>query len=328
MRIRRLLERIYIVIVMAYVPVKCMKSAIIIYQDRKALGLTNQLYDLSTIISFACANNISGIHFPIFNLDYSKGKLGHTSIVLDVEATNSNIPCTRLIALRELVSYNVVHISDLLSFKKEHSLQRNLSHLAGLQFSKTLHLRCSGIASKMAISKLFYGVHLRMELDWIIFAVEGGPHEKNPYFRWLELQNSNLRREAEVLSHSLLETPKYKVFINCELGRYVSQALEVFHDKRVPIMIATGLGGPSSYNGPLDWVLKNFSTTLEQHGFKVVRVPKSSVWREINAAIDMIFMKQSIAFIGNMASTFSQAIQSFKISDVYSIGDQNIPCPN
>jgi hypothetical protein len=275
------------------------------------LGLTNQLQDLARVLLFACENNVY-IAGPKIKADLSMNVYRELDDFLDIESTNENLKCTKLIP------------QGILKLFPNHSKRNFRNMIASNSMKSKFQYGEDYLLSSLVISPsrvflpsndfdviphLFYGVHFRMEADWVMF--DGLNKDHTLYWNWLAVTKNvnNGEIAAHNYLHSVLNSTKGANRTLCLLELYKEVALKYFSNTTYPVVFATGLGKSDKLNTQLEFALDYFRVFLHSKGFKTITGCGDSQYRELNAAADMKVMLQSQVFIGDPGSSFSYMIK-------------------
>ena len=283
-------------------------STIAMPYDNGALGFTNQIYSLISLIDVGCRESKNVSHGG-FKADLHQQVHVSLESIIDLKATNQNLKCTQLIPYKDVSTKDAdVSVRTVMEIGKLSNWNPNSPHIGMLIFQKSnLLWRPNGIA-RMPL--LFYGIHFRAEADWIIFASSA-----SSYWDWMSAMNRNVTEAANKIRDNTIASHATAKFWMCSMDSYKDEISKHFTNKSLPVVIATGLGKENVHEIYFEWALTYLKVYLRSLNFSSIITGKgTSNYRELNSASEMMVMIDSVAFIGNTASTFSQMVHNVRHS--------------
>lgn len=267
------------------------------------MGLCNQLYDFSTAIEISCKEN-HDLTFQGFEVDIVQKIQRPLTDILDLDSTNLNLNCTKIIPYSDTSQYKDVHNYNIYRSFVAVGSRWSDEYLQRLVLSKTLEWKPNEVK---ILPTIYYGVHLRLETDWIIFMSHGGYNAED----WINNLKNNFT-QADIIQKKFFDNPDVPNRIDCLLKNYKQLMSKHFTNKDIPVVIATSLGKGHHLNRPMEWALIDIMTYLRKHGHFVVTGIGSTRYRDMNAAAELKIMVDSAYFIGGWWSSFSRAVMAIR----------------
>ena len=302
------------------------KKLLIIHDSHnQSLGLTNQLARVIQLIKLGCREG-AYVREHHFRLDYSKHVYGELDDLVDIKKTNANLKCTRLIRKSEVQIFDRKIIKNDAQLKLPWLIFHNDSSVyQKLVFVDNNSNRWVAF-NGFKIPTMFYSIHFRMEIDWIISRVSRGL-----YLKWLDIVKSKISdsSKGDKISHienGILDAPGVKNQILQHIYKYEKLVVKKFIDRSYPVMIATGLGKNDSSNIRCEWILTYFLKFLKNKGYRYVLGSSVSPHREIKAVADMKMMINSVNCIIDDQSTFSVLVNIMRGSKTNSKEKAKMRC--
>lgn len=156
--------------------------------DNLHYGFTNQIILLGQLLRLGCFLNRYVIA-PAFRLEIGTHAVGSIDLFIDVKKTNKNLNCTQILPAGTKYSNEMQYTAMQLSTKYNWAISQQVKHLV-LADSLIWYPK-----EERTLPDQYYGVHLRLEMDWIIFQSKNG----FSYFHWLGnlTTNSTVTKEVE-----------------------------------------------------------------------------------------------------------------------------------
>jgi hypothetical protein len=293
-----------------------LKPVFVVERDHVELGLTNQFQELATVLLYGCENHVY-ICPQKLRADLSLDIYLDVTAFLDIDLSNMNLNCTKIVphTMIHLFSnhsnhpYQKMQPSDKLKNNTKHG-KDNLVHVMS-SFVISSERRFIPVESNIVIPQNYYGIHFRMEADWLVYVIDDHKNNHKQYFNWLAATKNGPVGEAQAVQqlHSILNNTTGAAYILCLINQYKDLVVRHFTDKLLPIVFATGLGKSSPLNKEVEFVLDYFILSMHCLGYKTITGFGNSVYRELNAAADMRQMLNSHHFIGDSGSSFSNMIR-------------------
>ena len=263
----------------------------------QVLGLTNQLLDITSAMFLACRER-AYLAVPRVVLDLTTNETGSVHNFIDVDETNQKWNCSSFLNIDDATRFPHVQIYTIDEVKKGASGWHN-DLLAFLMPSK-MHVWVPD--GGVPVPEQFYGVHFRLETDYLLFSSKGG---NDLYFDWLSKRRENKTREADDIIETMYRLNSTAQRMFCMLDCYERAALSLFENRSLPILIATGLGKSNEDNIYSEWALQHFKRRLSRHGFTSLTGSARSSLREVAAVAELQTLVMSSAFLSAWGSSFS-----------------------
>ena len=285
------------------------RSLIIHNSHRGSLGLTYQLARVVELILRGCRDG-AYVREHHFRLDYSKEDYGELDDVIDIDKTNANLGCTRLIknSEKDLFKRDVITMPDVQIMSK--SIRSSLA-LDSLIYQKIVFADDNNTTfvsfDTNRIPRYYYSIHFRMEMDWIVSRASD-----KLYHKWLNLikiSNSTHSIDSiQQIEKIVLNDKTIRNRIYEHIHEYEKLAIAKFKDKSYPIIIATGLGKNDPANIRCEWTLVYFLKLLQDRGYEYILGSSISPYRDVQAVADIKMMVNSVNCIIDNVSTFALLI--------------------
>ena len=130
-------------------------------------------------------------------------------------------------------------------------------------------------------------------------------------------------RKAKVYEDKILLNATYAGRI-LELVALYENLIDIhFLDKRIPIVVVTGLGKRDPSNKRIEWVLSYFRNNLHAKGYQTIvgGAPKGAL-RELQATAEMRVMVNSLRCVGTVYSSFAFMVNMLRTEVPCSMTDQ------
>ena len=283
-------------------------SIIAMPYDNGALGFTNQIYSLISLIDVGCRES-KNISHGGFKADLHQQVQVSLEFIIDLKATNQNLNCTQLIPYKDVSTKDAnVSVRTVMEIGNLSTWNPYSPYIGMLIFQKSNLLWRPNGNARMPL--LFYGIHFRAESDWIIFSSSA-----SSYWDWMSAIERNASEAANKIRDNTIASHASAKFWMCTMDSYKDEISKHFTNKSLPVVIATGLGKENVHEFFFEWALTYLKVYLRSLNFSSIITGKgTSNYRELNSASEMVVMIDSVAFIGNNGTSFSQMIRNVRHS--------------
>jgi len=261
-------------------------------------GVCNQLYLITNHIYEAYKKDIR-IFIHKFNVDIFKKNRVPVSEVLDLVATNEK--------LKKLTGKNLIlfdkpekyFIPELCVYTVS-----NIEILNCLEFNRNVLEKVYQIKGKM---NGYSGIHFRLDVDCVIHYL----FETSVYDNFMGKCN-NSPSEAQSIAYNLMKNPKVICYCDFLLNQYTTFIKELGVARTW--YICTPIKKYSIHNHLIGY-LDKLTDFIISGGGKVVISEKNSEFREIDALIDLLVLRDSEKMIGFEGSSYSEGY-CFKVNSI------------
>ena len=147
------------------------------FEEARSLGMSNQLMKIVQQIKFGCKYGVY-VREESFRLDIRSEIFGDIDDVIDIDKTNTNLGCTRIIKANEatkfsnIVKYNYKQLDNSVGnwlqplFDVKSDYHQYYKYIVLADGNQTVW---KPREMMQLPSSPYYAIHFRMEMDWLIF---------------------------------------------------------------------------------------------------------------------------------------------------------------
>ena len=246
-------------------------------------GLCNQLYLITNHIHDAFTKGVK-LYIHKFNIDIFKKKRVPFHEIVDIHTTNENIKRLTGVYILEPEKPKTIEFIPKLCIYPVSSMEL----LNCIEFHKQFHF---------LPGEMYNGIHFRLELDSLIVYLFG----KDAYQDFMD--RVNLGSLPESFPKNFMDLPEVKHYIDFLLSQYFSFIQQFGFDK---IWFISTVIGKKDIQNVLIPTLKRLTDFIEQNGGKWFVSRPYYEYRELNALVDLILLKNSDNLIGFEGSSYSE----------------------
>jgi hypothetical protein len=237
-------------------------------------GLCNQLYLITNHIHQAYLKN-SKIYINKVNIDIFKKERIFAFDFFDLTTTNAN--------LKKLLGKELLLYQPPLVIGK-------IPKLCIYPVSSIEILNC--LEFKIKIPKIdCYGVHFRLDLDAIV------------HYLFEERIYNQFMIEKHAMVNDIIKHPEVNLYIDYLMNQYFILINQIGFDK--PWYICTSIGKNDIHNVMLPTLYK-LTDFIRMNGGSSIIPPEKYPQRELNALVDLLNLRDSVAVVGFEGSSFSE----------------------
>ena len=256
-------------------------------------GLCNQLYLITNHIHSALLKGLK-IYIHKVNIDIFKKERIPAEDFFDIKATNEN--------LKQLTG------KEFLLFEKP---KRNfiIPQLCIYPVSSIEILNCLEFHKRfiqLVPKKKYNGIHFRIELDMIIHYL----FEKHCYDNFMDRCNKNSMNLE--FPEKFIKLNEVQMYIDYLLKQYITFIIRYGNKK--PWFISTLVGKKDIHNCLIP-TLKKLTDFIESCGGTWFTSEKHFEERELNALVDLLTLRESVAMVGFEGSSYSEGYV-FKVNSI------------
>ena len=256
-------------------------------------GLCNQLYLITNHIHRAFVNKTK-IYINKVNVDIFKKERIPAEEFFDLKATNEN--------------FKKLSGQDILLFEKP-TKNFIIPQLCIYPVSSIEILNCLEFHerfTKLVPNKEYNGIHFRLELDAIIHYL----FEKHCYDDFMDRCNKNSINSE--FPEKFIKLPQVQNYIDYMLKQYITFIMRYGNKK--PWFISTLVGKKDIHNCLIP-TLKKLTDFIESCGGTWFTSKKHFEQRELNALVDLLTLRESVAMVGFEGSSYSEGY-CFKVNSI------------